>query len=571
MAIIFLAGCGSGIGEDFSCQGLGGFTVSGVVTYEKRLYDHQGFTRREVHPVRFAPVEVTGPGGVLLATTTTDSQGRYCAIYIKQGAPTANQVFVLATNAPSGNIQVGYLFDDDNGVTRFAHYAFSLGFDERQGSTNFSVNFNFSSNDFAGAFNIIDTLDRGSAFFKSKVGKQPPLVTAIWQPEIGGTFFVTKEGCRQYGVDTDCIFLRGDGQMFFDQVLGGDRDEYDDDIILHEYGHFIAHNFSMDDSRGGAHFLNDHSQDVRLAWSEGWATFFSCAVRNHDLNVDVGVDGFTQFAFSIDTKSPFFPRNGSTLTTSEVAVSSVLWDIFDGIDSNADNLSLGFGPIWDILNLWKETPAPPLITMEAFWDSFGMVQPAFLSITSARQMEFFEDSFESQNDDQPNPNRKIGISAEHHTFFPAGDVDHIAFEAVADRQYDVETLNLTNGADTFIEILDIDGQTILARNDDVNQNASTKVYKDGCNTWTPICLQFDSNGNCVDQRLQPITWPTPSCPNRRPIFPVRDEDSQDNPFPSRISFTAPVAGIYYAKVHRSPNAPPSTSRYGSYDFRITSP
>src|SRR2546425_10971704 len=65
-----------------------------------------------------------------------------------------------------------------------------------------------------------------------------------------------------------------------------DTDEYDDDVILHEYGHFMAKVFSQNDSLGGTHFLTDHTQDIRLAWSEGWATFFSSAARGNPLLVD---------------------------------------------------------------------------------------------------------------------------------------------------------------------------------------------------------------------------------------------------------------------------------------------
>jgi hypothetical protein len=346
--------------------------------------------------------------------------------------------------------------------------------------------------------------------------------------------------------------------------------------MLHEFGHFIAHTFSKDDSPGGTHFLGDHSQDVRLAWSEGWATFFSSAVRNNPVNVDIGITEEPLFAFSVESNSLLQPKitpeplnRDGIYTTSEVAIIGVLWDIFDGLNETFDSLSLGFGPIWDILTFWKSAPPVSPITMESFWNSFGSVQPSFLNITNDRRMEFVKDPFE--DDDTPRPARKLpGLGeAEHHTLYPEGDVDVIAFDAVMGQQYIVETLNLANGADTFLEVLDRDGQTVLARNDDMNQqNPDIKIYRDGCNTWgDTVCLQQDSQGNCTDVRF--ITRSSPACPNAQPGFPVLDGDSA-NPFPSRITLTAPATGIFYAKVYRSPNAPPSTGRYGSYDFRITS-
>ncbi|MGH7272959.1 MAG: hypothetical protein ACREIQ_00675, partial [Nitrospiria bacterium] len=418
---VLLAGCGSAGGDDFTCQGLGGNTVSGTVHYQKKLYDQNGFTGKSIFlPVRFATVQVFGPNQSELATATTDGQGRYCAIYIKTGEPTENKVSVVArTNVPTLNIQVGFFrgvlpLPDQPVVFSFAQYAFSKNFKEIQGENAYMVNLELgagrpgSGSNPGGVFNIMDTLVTGSDFFRSVRAEIPSLVTAVWQDEIGGTFFVPEEQCKEAGsVSGDCIFVRGDGALIFGQSFG-DRDEYDDDIILHEYGHFIAHNFSTDDSPGGTHFLNDHTQDIRLSWSEGWATFFSSVVRKNPVNVDVGVDGPALFAFSIDSNSLLFPpiapgqlEKSVIYTTSEIAVCSVLWDIFDDLlfpdESAFDNLSLGFGPIWNILRLWKATP-PPTVTMETFWNEFGQVQPEFipqnLSITRERQMEFFSDACE---------------------------------------------------------------------------------------------------------------------------------------------------------------------------------
>src|SRR5574341_543648 len=87
----------------------------------------------------------------------------------------------------------------------------------------------------------------------------------------------------------------------------GDHDEFDDDVILHEYGHFMAFSFSKAAEAGGAHYLNDSTQDIRLAWSEGWATFLSAAVRNSPVMVntrggDPGhPDHDLSYAFNIET------------------------------------------------------------------------------------------------------------------------------------------------------------------------------------------------------------------------------------------------------------------------------
>ena len=594
---VLLAGCGSAGRDDFACQGLGGNTVSGTVRYQKKLYDQNGFTGKSIFlPARFATVQVFGPKQSELATATTDGQGRYCAIYVKTGEPTENRVSVVArTNVPTLNIQVGFFFGvqlpDESVVFRFTQYAFSKPFQEIAGESAYTVDLELgagrpgSGSSPGGVLNIMDTLVTGSDFFRTVRGEVPPLVTAVWQDEIGGTFFIPEEQCVEAGtgVSGDCIFVRGDGDLIFGESFG-DRDEYDDDIILHEYGHFIGHNFSADTSPGGTHFLNDHTQDIRLSWSEGWATFFSSVVRKNPVNVDVGVDGPALFAFSIDSNSLLFPpiapgqlERSVIYTTSEVAVSSVLWDIFDSLDSMEpfDNLSLGFGPIWDIFSFWKESPPQPDTTMETFWSEFGQVQPEFipqkLSITRERQMEFFSDACELSSacsdsminkvDDNSAENASpIGVNGtpQHHTLFPAGDTDYMSFQPEEGNSYTIETLNLTNGADTYLEVLylsvkeDVETQTVRVVETalHVNDNPGDRTFTEGC-----AQLREGPDGNL-----------TSDCPNNKSALA------------SKVVITnfitpsdCPVPCTLYARVKRSPNAPPSTGVFGSYDFRVTSP
>jgi hypothetical protein len=45
-------------------------------------------------------------------------------------------------------------------------------------------------------------------------------------------------------------------------------------VLLHELGHYVAHNYSRDDSRGGEHYLGKPIAPA-FAWSEGWASFFA--------------------------------------------------------------------------------------------------------------------------------------------------------------------------------------------------------------------------------------------------------------------------------------------------------
>ncbi len=407
----------------------------------------------------------------------------------------------------------------------------------------------------------------------------PPILTAVWQEQVGRTFFITEESCATVGigVEGDCIFVRGDGELFFGEPIGEDRDEYDDDILLHEYGHFITHNFSFDTSPGGPHYLNDHTQDIRLSWSEGWATFFSSAIRRNPVNVDVGVTGISLFAFSIESNSLLFPpqepgllEGDAIYTTSEVAVASVLWDIFDGPTATEpfDRLSLGFGPIWDVLNGWNSSP-PPQSTMEHFWESFLQFRPDLITtlgaITDERKMEFFPDACEVSDACNPSLINKaddnsfaratpaiIGQSRRH-TLFPADDVDVMSFEAEPGKSYAIETLRLKNGADTYLEIFYDNGGQSAPLSDSagkpfVNDNPPETKTGEGC-----AQLRDDGQGNLKS-----------NCPNNETALASKITLSSFVP-PDGCS----VPCMLYAKVRRSPFAPPSTGRFGSYQFLIS--
>jgi hypothetical protein len=87
----------------------------------------------------------------------------------------------------------------------------------------------------------------------------------------------------------------------------------------------------------------------------------------------------------------------------------------------------------------------------------------------------------------------------HHTLYPAGDVDYVAINAKANSWYLAEALNLTNGADTVLEVLSSDGNTVLAANDDSSLGAGSQIV------WKPAAdgkyliraRRYDSTANFV--------------------------------------------------------------------------
>jgi uncharacterized protein YkwD len=69
--------------------------------------------------------------------------------------------------------------------------------------------------------------------------------------------------------------------------------------------------------------------------------------------------------------------------------------------------------------------------------------------------------------DSPSAAGRLEVgTTQSHAFCADGDEDWIVFEAVADATYRIETVNLSTGTDTVLELYTSDGSTRLAANDD---------------------------------------------------------------------------------------------------------
>ncbi len=60
--------------------------------------------------------------------------------------------------------------------------------------------------------------------------------------------------------------------IFIDDGFGGSG-AWGFPVLLHEFGHYVALNYSRDDSPGGPHYVGQKLSPP-FAWSEGWASFF---------------------------------------------------------------------------------------------------------------------------------------------------------------------------------------------------------------------------------------------------------------------------------------------------------
>ncbi len=539
--------------------------VGGKVTFVKRLYSPQGLTgKRIVKPVRYGVVEIVREvDGSVVTTTSTDQNGWYCTdvpllkdfvtVYPRVASRTDPQKFNIVVTGDNGGLysRPGDPFD-----------ASGPGIYKRDFPLPLMAQISGYDFPFSGAFNIMDVLTRGEEQAIELTGQAPAdTLFGVWTPGSAfgfgtvGTYFAPDEG-----TNNAYVVLSG-GDAGGPDV--GDHDEYDDDVIFHEFGHFMAYSFSKPAEVGGPHYLNDNSQDIRLAWSEGWATFFSAAIRQSPLMVNTyaGDPGSLnrEFSYAFDLEKPYSAvltnigtplEDYGTYTTSEVAVAAVLWDLWDGYGEAGDVSSEGLRRVWQIVSRFKTVP-PPTATLETFAsyfkDLFGPTTFAnFTTTATLRKIQFVPDQYESIPDDVISPSTPdAGVAPKYtcHTLYPAGDVDYAKFTVDARRPVMVETFNLSNGADTFLQIVDATGAVVVvngvkAENDDAT--TPKQVQLEVCNRAVPLPAVYSAMGVNNGERLA-----------------------------STVAFVA-QPGTYYARVTASPKGPSAgAGTMGSYGLQIT--
>lgn len=190
----------------------------------------------------------------------------------------------------------------------------------------------------AGAFNILDALQKGNALIMNAApGLIPPALTVYWSEKNDAAALakLTNGSIRTtfFNAATNSAYILGDRNT--------DSDEFDDAVILHEYAHLLAAKFSRDDSNGGQHLLGD-SLDPRIAWSEGWANFFSSAARGSSIYRDSKA-GNAVLRLDIEENVPVGDHPGYS---SEASVDGLLWDLIDENADKDDTAQFSFAAVW---------------------------------------------------------------------------------------------------------------------------------------------------------------------------------------------------------------------------------
>ncbi len=184
----------------------------------------------------------------------------------------------------------------------------------------------------ASVFNIGDALYWGWRYWNNNTASSPVMdraVTAFWQGGAGRTGSFYNRGRTALVIADD----------------PSSTDEWDDSVIIHEWGHFADNQFSCYQNPGGAHSLpgvNAGPNATRLAFGEGYPDYYQSVARTI-------MPGSAAINFYVDPSGPTVDlenmRFVTAADTDEGAVAAMLWDFADAANDGQDTVNHGHAAI----------------------------------------------------------------------------------------------------------------------------------------------------------------------------------------------------------------------------------
>ena len=281
--------------------------VSGEIRYQDRPQTGQGpIGAVQSQPVRGVTVTVIDDASQqVLATVITADNGSYVARFT---ATTGAMVHVTAVARSLSKGRPITVVNGANAVHGFGSPSFAVA-----AETTIDLLVTEASNE-AEAFNVFDQAVNCMDKLTGDLAVLAPSALRLrWvRGSQDGTY---------YGGGT--VHLLG---------AASDDDGYDDTVIMHEIGHFVEDTIGRSDSPGGGH--NGAPTDPRLAWSEGYATYWAQSVSGQPIYSDSNSGG--GFFENIDTEVRRASGTGLAQPISESTVSEILWDLGDAAAPDDD-------------------------------------------------------------------------------------------------------------------------------------------------------------------------------------------------------------------------------------------
>ncbi len=354
-------------------------TISGTVMYEfpppQAACNGLNFNNIQIRPIRQVTVQLLDASNrAVLDSTVSDELGAYSltanasidvivsvrAELMKGGNPSwdvevrNNVVDPADPNPPTLTQRPIYVMDSsvfDSGTT--------------DQSRNLTATTGWSGNSYTGArvaapFSILDAVYSAISLITAEDSAANFVaLDAYWSPDNVSS---RGSGTQDERIDSGEIgtsFYTNNG-LYLLGADGDDAEEFDDHVIVHEWGHYMEDSFSRSDSIGGSHGVGD-LLDKRVAFGEGFATALSGIALNNPSYCDTLWFGTQLTGFQIDIENG---DPGDEGWYNEMSVLKLVYDLWDTDDDDTDNSSIGFGPIYDVMT-------GPQVTTPAFTSIFS--------------------------------------------------------------------------------------------------------------------------------------------------------------------------------------------------------
>jgi hypothetical protein len=282
-----------------------------------------------VHPARNVLLEICdtrlSPAAQVVVTTYTSESGEYVSSVPTPPGSQRDIMVRARSQSPAATVQaVG---------TTLSYILPSAAFPAQPANAVLTIDIagNFAKTNNA-AFSVLDAL-LGARQYVSKVSHTDLTPLPVEFPTSGSVSYFQNN------------------QLY---ILLGDR--WDWDVIMHEYGHYVSRSFGLDDSPGGTHYFNENISDrlpkssaVRLAWGEGWPTFFAIIAQKEMDMASFGIPYVGDSIYS-DTEDASIDidlagNEGSLGEDNEVSIMRLLYQSV--IDSTDTRLSAA--DLWQVL------------------------------------------------------------------------------------------------------------------------------------------------------------------------------------------------------------------------------
>ncbi|MFA6102933.1 MAG: pre-peptidase C-terminal domain-containing protein [Victivallaceae bacterium] len=445
------------------------------------------------HPIAGAKIEIREKDAIfddVFATITTALDGSYSkTINLDSlgdgygGAELYVRVYAESDIAQVGPNSSSAYYMDSAVFSELSAGSLSINIDTPLGDT--SDNFT--------AFSILSALNMSGQYISYLAGSAPVTIPVVFGGD--GTYYAPSAGIV--------------GEIHLIQ-----NDRWDWDVVQHEYGHYVQNTYDLDKSPGGEHKRSDNlsvkygtDAGIRLAWGEGWATFFALAGQDHFNISSLGIPLVGNGTTYDDTEDQSLHYNVNLSNGSgednELSVSTALWNVYtSGVLSEEE--------MFQILDL--NLPE----TIGDAWKTFSS------SVTTEEKFQLGY-AFELA-DIAPSPFQSINTSVQG--TLEDGPLTFAWDGAGAGNAYDLEDFSIQFYSDDFSQLIlsrdvgdifsykpsEADWNTILATGEDVKwvvggkSPASDTVYWSGARTISvdpeePISIIFviDDTGSMSEE------------------------------------------------------------------------